>query len=128
LITLASLIYYRGFPQTDESRELLITIVQASFIFYIINYLLKIFYSFEPLKLIKDSWFDGVLMLLLIVEGISYNFYDVLIVSELFIRLGIQNITHYYALFIQLYFLSIVVAKLVETSQVLPNFKIHPSN
>lgn len=128
LITLASLIYYHGFPQTDESRELLITIVQASFIFYIFNYLLKIFYSFEPLKLIKDSWFEGVLMLLLIVEGISYNFYDVLIISELFIRLGIQNITHYYALFIQLYFLSIVAAKLIETSHVLPNFKIHPSN
>jgi Trk-type K+ transport system membrane component len=128
LITLATLIYYHGFPQTVESKNLLILVVQGSFAFYIFNYLLKIFYSFEPLKLIRDTWFEGLLMAFLIVEGISYNLYGNLILSEVFIQLGINNITHYYALFIQLYFLFIVLAKLVKTTNILPNIKIHPSN
>ena len=67
-------------------------------------------------------------MLFLIIEGISYNFYDSLIFSEIFIRMGIQNISHYYALFIQIYFLFVVVTKVVATSQILPKIKWHPSN
>ncbi len=128
ILALGTLIYYHGFPQSDENARFLIFIVEASFAIYIFNYFLRIFYSFEPLKLIRDNWFEGILMAFLIVEGISYNVFDVLIISELFIRLGIKNIGHYYAIFIQLYFFSVVVVKVVKSSTILPNIKIHPSN
>ncbi|MEQ8325431.1 MAG: potassium transporter TrkG [Vicingaceae bacterium] len=127
LVAISTLIYYHGFPQTEESRSTLILIIQASFGFYILNFLLKIFYSFEPLVLIRESWFDTILMILLVVEGISYNFFDVLIVSELFIQLGFKNITHYYALFIQLYFLTAVLTSLLRSSSNIPLFKVQPA-
>lgn len=128
LIAFVTLIYYHGFPQTEESRGMLILIIQGSFAVYIFNFLLRILYSFEPLKLIRERWFEGLLMFLLIVEGISYNFFDALILSEIFIRLGIKNITHYYALFIQFYFLTVIVAHVAKSSHGFILFKMHPSN
>ena len=127
LIALSTLIYYHGFPQTDESRSMLILIIQGSFAFYIFNYLLKIFYSFEPLVLIRETWFEGLLMGLLVVEGISYNLFDQLVLSEVFIGLGFKNITHYYWLFIQLYFLIAVITGVVRSSSMIPTIKLHPS-
>ncbi|HAW51886.1 MAG TPA: ATPase [Flavobacteriales bacterium] len=127
LVTIAALIVYYGFPQTEESQKSLIMIIQGSFAFYIFNYFLKIFYSFEPLVLIRETWFEAIIMLFLIVEGISYNLFDNLILSEVFIRLGIKNITHYYAIFIQLYFLAVVVIAGLRSSHIMPIFKIHPS-
>ena len=128
LVALATLTLYHGFPQSEENSKLLILVVQGSFAFYIFNYLLKLFYSFEPLKLIRETWFEGILMLFLIIEGITYNVFDELLFTGLFMKIGINNITHYYALFIQLYFLSVVLVKVVTTSRILPNFKVHPSN
>lgn len=128
LIALAALILYHGFPQTEDRRQLLNLIVQGSFAVYIFNYLLRIFYSFEPLRLIRKRWFEGLLMLLLIVEGISYNLFGVLIISELFIQLGIKNITYYYALFIQLYFLAVIFSQVVKSNHGFTLFKMHPSN
>lgn len=126
-ITLCSLIYYHGFPQTPESKDILITIVQGSFAFYIFNYLLSVFYSFEPLQLIRDTWFEGVLMLFLVIEGLHYNLTDSLLLSKLFVQFGISNIHHYYAIFIQVYFLGVILVKLIKTTEIIPNIKIHPN-
>lgn len=128
LFALATLILYHGFPQTEESAKFLILIIQGSFAVYITNYFLRIFYSFDPIDLIKKSWFEGLLMMLLIVEAISYNIFGVLIISEVFIKLGIKNITHYYALFIQLYFLTVIIVQVVKSSHSFTLFKLHPSN
>ena len=127
LIAIATLVYYHGFPQSPESESMLIHIIQASFAFYIFNYLLKIFYSFEPLVLMRQTWFEGMLMALLVIEGISYNLFDHLLLSEIFKHMGFNNITHYYWVFIQLYFLTAVVTGVVRSSNMMPRFKLHPS-
>ena len=50
------LVNYYGFPQTDESREYLIRIVEFSFIFYILRYIVKLIYDFHPLQYIRGNW------------------------------------------------------------------------
>ncbi len=127
IVAAAALVYYYGFPHSEESRNILLTIVQTSFGFYILNFVVKILYTYEPRKFFRKNWFEGLLMLFLIVEGISYNFFDSLVLSRLFIGIGIEKITDYYTIFIQMYFLVVVFVQIARTSTILPSFKLHPS-
>lgn len=128
LIALGTLTYYYGFPQTDESRKLLTIVIQGSFAFYILNYIVKFIYTFEPIRFLKRTWFEALLMVFLVFEGINYNITGTLLFSKLFINLGIGNFAHYYAIFIQLYFITVVAVQFVRRSSTSPMFKIHPSN
>jgi len=47
LVTLASIIYYYGFPKTDDSTSIVSTIITISIGFYIFKFLAHIFYDFH---------------------------------------------------------------------------------
>jgi trk system potassium uptake protein TrkH len=129
ITSLISLVYFYGFPQTDYSRALLINVVKFSFAFYILNFFVKFLYTFEPKVFLKENWFEAGLMLFLVIEGVSDNLFDFLILTKLGISLGIHNMAHYTTLFIQFYFLIVILLQITRSSgNILPNIKVHPSN
>ncbi len=127
LIALGTFIYYHGFPQTFQSKLFLLKIIKASFAFYIFHYFLRIFYDFHPLKFIKQNWFEGILMLLLVVDGISDIFFHRLIIEQFFVRLGFIRFADLSTAFIQVYFFAIVILYILRTSAIIPKIKLHPA-
>ncbi|MDP4952856.1 MAG: hypothetical protein NWQ53_04370, partial [Flavobacteriales bacterium] len=69
LMAIFVLVYYYGFQHTPEQQEQLLMIIKGSFAFYVLHYLLRIIYDFSPLEFIKNSWFEGFLMSLLVIEA-----------------------------------------------------------
>ena len=124
-----TLLYYHGFPQNQYSKMVVNQIIQGSFGFYILSFITRYVYDFEPLKFFKRYWFEGVIMLLLLVEGISYNFFGTLLLETLFKNMGWSNFTNYSIIFVQLYFLIIVFVEVSRSTgiKLLPNFKLHPA-
>lgn len=127
VIAIATLTYYHGFSQTPESSRILLFIIQASFGFYVLHYLLKIFYDFHPLWFIRYTWFEALIVLLLIVEGISFNFFNTLTVERFFLPLGIEHFADWSAIFIQIYLLLVVLFQIFKSSTRIPDWKIHPA-
>ncbi len=130
LVSITSIVVlaiYYGYPQTSESKKILINIIQAGFLIYVINYCIQFVYDFEPLDFIKRTWFEALIMALLIAEGIHHSLTGNLLLITLFERVGVTNISGYYALFVQFYFLLVILTELVVRSNVLPKFKLDPS-
>lgn len=127
LVAIASLFYFYGFPQTEASREVLLYIVQGSFAFYVLHYTTKLIYDFHPVQFLKRTWFQAVLMCILVIEGLVWNLFDVLLLEQLFSQLGMQSMGHLTALFIQVYILVIVANQITRTSGRLPKLKMHPA-
>lgn len=127
LAAVSTLIYYHGFPQTNESREFLFNIIKGSFAFYVFHYFLRIFYDFHPLQFLKRNWLEGLMMLMLTIDGISDIFFDTLIIERFFVGMGFETFPHLSTVFIQLYLFSVVAVYLFRTSALLPRIKIHPS-
>lgn len=73
IVSIITLAIYYGYPQTPETKKLLINIIQAGFLVYVINYFIQFIYDFEPLNFIKRTWFEALIMGLLIAEGISHS-------------------------------------------------------
>ena len=125
---IGTLVYYYGYPQTEESAAWSIGFVKASFGFYVIRYFIRILYDFAPKAFLRRTWFEAVMVGLLIVEGISYNFFDGLLLQELFVRLGVRGFADFSNLFIQIYFLLIVFVGISrESGSFLPRIKLHPA-
>ncbi len=127
LIAIGSLFYYHGFAHDAETSILLQRIVETSFVFYVIHYLAKVFYDFVPRQFIRDNWFEGIMVLLLLLEGISFNLFDTLILQTVFKSLGLDSLAALSVVFLQFYLFIVVILELSDNTNIISNIKLHPS-
>ncbi len=127
LIAIGSLFYYHGFAHDAETSTLLQRIVETSFVFYVIHYLAKVFYDFVPRQFIRDNWFEGIMVLLLLLEGISFNLFDTLILQTVFKSLGLDSLAALSVVFLQFYLFIVVILELSDNTNIISNIKLHPS-
>ena len=131
IVSIASigvLMVYYGYPQTEESRDWLLLVIEGSFVFYVLGYIVRIIYDFAPMQFLRRTWFEGLLLFMLVIEGISWNFFDVLLVQQLFVELGFQSFEAFSFLFIQLYILVVVAVEITKSGSIITNFRLHPAN
>jgi trk system potassium uptake protein len=127
IIAILTLVCYYGFPLVEEEKDFLFNIIKASFAFYVLHYIVRIVYDFNPAKLLKDTWFEGLLMAILLIEGISFNLFDTLILEEIFSFFDVSRYRDLSTLFIQFYFFTVVIIEAGRSSTYLPRFKVHPA-
>lgn len=120
------LTYYYGFPQTEKSQEFLIRIIEFSFLFYIIRYLVKLVYDYNLFHYIRSNWVETIIVALLIVEGISYNLFGVILASKFFESIGFEGFTDFSNLTIQLFFVAYIFMEIFKKRDFRQYFKIHP--
>jgi len=123
-----TLIYYHGYTQTATSEIWVQRIITTSFTYYIIYYCARIFYDFKPRAFLKRTWFQGVMVLLLLIEGISFNITGELLLERIFNTFGIGSVSSIENFFIQIYFFLMIVVELTKsTGSILPRIKFHPA-
>ena len=96
LSAISSLIIYHGFTLNIDKKSQILTLIHASFVFYILNFLTKILYTFEPKKFLKDNLLEGILVILLILDGLSSLFFKNTLSQGIFNMLGLSNIRNRY--------------------------------
>jgi trk system potassium uptake protein len=121
------LVYYYGFSLTNDQKELAFNLIEFSFGFYILRFLIKVFYDFNPIQFLKKNWFESVVMLLLLLEGISYNFLGSLLVEPIFNAIGFTEFADFSMIFIQLFVFIILVNSVFKQRNFKPWMKIHPA-
>lgn len=126
-IAVFTLVYYYGYQHDEEEKALLLRIVKGSFAFYVVHYLIRFIYDWHPAQFLKSTWFEGSLMLILTIEAASYNLFDVLLLEKIFESLGFTGITDLTAVFIQGYFLAVILIEFGRSTNAIPRFKINPA-
>ncbi len=126
VLALSAIIYYYGYEKTRRSLLIYSSILHLSFTFYLLKYLIRLFYDFKPLKFLKDNWLEGVIMLLILLEGIGLVIFKIDLVNLLFRLFGLSEFTMLSSLFVQLYFLLIVGMEAGKASQKLSGINITP--
>ena len=126
VFVISVLVFYYGFPQTKEREIILLGIIKASFVFYILSYLIRFVYTFEPRAFLKRTWFEALLMLMIVIDGFSYFFLRTPLVINFFRFLGFDNITPFYVVFIQLYVLVIVALDIGSATSRISKLNLTP--
>ncbi len=127
LFAILVLTYYYGFEHTPSDAYFLLGLIRVSFLFYIVHYLVKIFYDFNPIQFIKRTWFEGLLVMVLILDGFSYTFFDTLMLESVFRSLGLNAFADISEIFIQIYLFAIVATELSQSGEFMPKIQVHPA-
>lgn len=114
VLAIGLLIYSIGFPQNDESRHVEIFFMKFLFGFYMLNYLVRFLYTFEPGKFLRSTWLELTLIMLLVIEAFSTLLLSAPLVQGILNLIGFGGylqIYHLILLFILLILLLIDLAK-----------------
>lgn len=126
LVTIASIIYYYGFPKTDETTSVVSAIIASSIGFYIFKFLAHIFYDFHPARYIRDNLTESLILLFILLSAIIYQIFNITIIHFVSGTLGF-DIRPWALLFVQLYFFIIVGFESGKASHKLRLFQLGPS-
>lgn len=126
-IALSSVVYYHGFPREGDSDYLIYLVTRGSLFFYVIKYLVNIIYDFNPKKYIRKTWFEGVLMSIIILLGFFSTLFGIDGVYNFFLRIGFPDLPAFYILFVQLYVFVILGIELAKASQKIDQIKLGPA-
>ncbi len=126
LFSIGTLIYYYGFPLTREEKHVAFILLQYSFAFYIIRFLIKVVYEFDVPKFLKENMFEGIVLGILTLEGIFYNFTGSFLTEPLFNSIGISGFGDFYMVFVQVFIFILVITNVVKQRRFKPWTKIHP--
>lgn len=120
ITALAALLYYHGFEIDERGRLVTHTIIASSLIFYIAKYLIQLFYSLKRVEYLKNTIVECVIISLPILHFISAS------LSIRFDFFNGQRFEDFYFLFVQFFFLLIIIVELSKASGRLSNLKISP--
>jgi len=125
-LALAVIVYFHGFPKSRHSLIIYNAVLHFSFTFYLLKYIIRLIYDFQPWKFLRDNWFEGLIMFLVLLEGIGIVFFNSDLVMILFRTFGLDEFTMLSSVFVQLYFLLIVAIEAGKASQKLSLVNMKP--
>ncbi len=119
VITISCIFIYHGMYITPAIKSLIRWIIYSSLLFYVAKYFTLLYYSLHRTEYLKKSWFEFLIIIFLIVQFISINVFHFNIVDS-------NNFENIYLIFIQFYFLIIVLVELAKVSSSIGNYKLSP--
>lgn len=127
LVTIATLVYYHGYEHTEEERKVLLDINRSFFAVFILNYLVRWFFTTERQAFIESTKSELVLLSLVVINFISFKLFSFPIIVRFFEALGWDGFEPYYVFFIQCYLLVLIVLEVVKSVQELGQIKLRPT-
>ena len=126
-LAILTLIYFYGFSHSAEVESIILGIIEGSFAFYVVHYIVRLIYDFNPQKFLRRTWTEGFLMFWLVIEGISQTFFDTLLLAEFFEYLGFITFRDVGAVLVQIYIVTVVLVEFAQSRAILPRFNMNPA-
>ena len=126
LSALSVLAIYYGYEHDAATSKALFDVVKISFGFYVLHYLVRVLYHFHPSTFFKETWAEGLVMGLLLIEGVG----DVLFgAPPLGAALAVMmpSIGDVSAFLVQGYLFVAVLMEWLRPGSRLPRVKLHPA-
>ena len=121
------LIYYYGFPLTNTENVFTFNLIQASFAFYILRFLVIIVYDFDLKNFFRRNKFRTFIMAFLLIEGISYNLFGTLLFESFFLSYGLNDYMDFSIIISQFFLFAYFINGIISKENFKPWVKLHPA-
>ena len=127
-MALGVLVYIIGFPQNDEIRGIEIFFMKFLFGFYVLNYLVRFLYNFEPAKFLRSTWLELTLIGVIILEALSTMVFDAPIVRMILDTFGAGGYLFAYHIALQVILLIFIIIDIAKVSTLFDLIKLEASS
>ncbi len=121
------MIYRYGYNHSEENINWIIFITRFFYVVFMFNYIVKYLLSKDRIHYLTSNAFEGILILLVVYDGISYYLFGHPILEKVLIKLDIQNYRAIYHFFIQFFLLLFVAIEFVKSINSIYTGKLKPT-
>jgi trk system potassium uptake protein len=115
IASIGVLIYSYGFYHELEELKDLFLILNFLFGTYVINYLIRLLYSFHRVEFLNRTWFEGLLMVIIIFNMIFLHFFEM------------QPMHEAYQMLITNYFFVLIIYEFIKISTKINKINLEPA-
>ncbi|MDX5418876.1 MAG: ATPase [Hymenobacteraceae bacterium] len=126
-ISVGLLIYAHGIAQKPETIRLLFNAIDAILTIFVVIYLLRILYTFERKKFLRRTWFEGILMAIILINEVSTYGLQESLFYTFFDRIDIPLSVELYRVVVSMFMLVLLVIELLETRVHLKTLQFKPT-
>ncbi len=126
IAAIGALILFHGFKLEPVDQAWVDWILKGTIGFYIFKYLLEFFYSFSPAAYLRESKWEGLLMLYMIINIISINVLNIELMSKIGSLFGFEQLDQFFMVVVQVYFLLFIALEIGKASSLLAHLQISP--
>ncbi len=126
-IATALLVYSFGFPENEDSKEIVFFFLKFIFAFYLLNFLARFVYTFEPRKFFRKTWLEWSILLLIVIEAVADLTTGHPLVYSILRRAGPEDLSHWYLLTLQLILLILLLIDLTRLGTLLDMIQLNAS-
>ncbi|QCR21082.1 TrkH family potassium uptake protein [Pontibacter sp. SGAir0037] len=126
LVSIGLLIYAHGVVEDPAVLQWLYYAIDGILAIFVIIYLLRILYTFERVKFLQRTWFEGLLMGIIFLNQFSTYILQYPLVYNVFERVDIPLSVEMYRILVSLYMLVLLIVELLETKVHLKTLRLKP--
>ncbi len=119
VVTIICIIYYHGFYISIPVKNLIRWVVYGSLFFFVLKYFLFLYLSLHRLQFLRRSWFEFLVICMVIVQFIAVVIFKIKILSN-------EHLENYYLVFTQIYFFVIMMIEMAKMSASLGKHNLSP--
>ncbi|MBF8962589.1 ATPase [Pontibacter sp. FD36] len=127
IVAIGLLLYAHGVVTNPETIQLIFYAIDAILGVFVVIYLLRILYGFERVKFLRRTWFEGVLMAIILVNHVGTYLFDFPVIYNIFEGIGMPLSVEIYRVLVSLYMLLLLVIELLETRVHLKTLQVKPA-
>jgi potassium uptake TrkH family protein len=105
LLAIGTIIYYHGFPQSEQSAMVCRYVIQISLLFFSFKYGVLAFFNVHTLRYFKSHKMEGLLAIGILLWHVSVYLFHINFLHCVFGKQGGENVSDIALILIQLYFL-----------------------
>ncbi len=127
LAAVVLLVYSIGFELTPEQTRQVFLGLDIVFGIFALTYLVRVIYAFRRFDFIKRHRFEGILMLIILINGITVYLLGQPIIPQILGKLGISDPVRFYQFFVGFFMLLLLVYELGVAGSQLTNLNVKPA-
>ena len=126
LLTMGVIVYFYGYPQTEDSFLFCDIVIHGSLLFYVLKYILQTFFNVHSFRYLRQHWFQGVIIVSIIAWFSVFYISDIPFGMKFFTGSGAGSFNHIAMLSVQLYFFVLMLIELSHIGDIFDKIKIGP--
>ncbi|HEY4652659.1 MAG TPA: potassium transporter TrkG [Pontibacter sp.] len=127
VLSVGLLVYAHGVVESPVTLQHLYYVIDGILAVFVLIYLLRILYTFERLKFIRRTWFEGTLMAIILVNLVGTYLLNLPVIYTVFESIGIPLSVELYRIMVSLYMLMLLIIELLETKVHLKALQVKPA-
>lgn len=127
ILSVGLLLYAHGIVESPIRLQYLYQAIDGIIAIFVILYFLRILYSFQRKKFLQRTWFEGILMLIVLVNEVGTYLLDFPVIYRVFESLDVPLSVELYRILISSYMLLLLIIELLETRVHLKTLQLKPN-